>query len=67
MDGHDPLTLTSLSLEYRFLNVLYIWSPFLPLNSFCYAWSLIVTLCHELHYILVYDLYAYCMSLVDAT
>jgi hypothetical protein len=24
VDGHDPLTLTSLSLLYRFVNVLYV-------------------------------------------
>jgi hypothetical protein len=67
MDVHASLTFTSLSLEYRFVNVLYIWRLFLLLNTFCDAWSRLVTLCHEFHYILGFDLYADSMTLVDAT
>jgi hypothetical protein len=37
MDAHDSLTLTSLSLLYRFVNVLYIWSHILLLNTFCHV------------------------------
>jgi hypothetical protein len=67
MDGHDSLTLTSLSLLYRFVNVLYIWSQFLMLNSFYHVWSRLVTLCHELHYILGSYLYTVSMTLVNET
>jgi hypothetical protein len=67
MDGHASLTLTSLSLLYRFVNVLYIWTLFLLLNSFCHAWSRLVTVCHELLYIISFDLYTVSMTLVDAT
>jgi hypothetical protein len=66
MDGHDPLTLTSLSL-YRFVNVLYLRSLFLLLSTFCQASSRLVRLCHELLYILGFDLYTVCIILVDAT
>jgi hypothetical protein len=67
MDGHASLTLSSLSLLYRFFNVLYIWILFLLLNTFCYAWSRLVTLCHELLFILGFDLYTVSMTFVDAT
>jgi hypothetical protein len=67
MDGHASLTLISLSLLYRFANVLYIWTLLLLLNTYCYAWSLLVTLCHELLYILGFELYTVSMTLVDAT
>jgi hypothetical protein len=66
MDGHDPLTSTSLSL-YRFVNVLYIWTLFLLLNTYCHVWSRLVTICHELLYILGFDLYTVSMTLVDVT
>jgi hypothetical protein len=67
MDGRDSLTLTSLSLLYRFVNILYIWSLFLLLNTFCHAWSLLLTKCHELLYILGFDLYTVSMTFLDAT
>jgi hypothetical protein len=44
MDGHSPLSLASLSLLYRFVNVLYIWTLFYLLNTFCHASSRLVTL-----------------------
>jgi hypothetical protein len=66
MDGHISLTLTSLSLLYRLVNVLYIWTLFLLLNTFCHAWSRLVTLCQELLYIFSFDLYTVSMTLVDA-
>jgi hypothetical protein len=67
MDGHASLSLTSLSVLYRIVNVLYIWTQFLLLNTFCHGWSRLVTLCHELPYILGFDLYTVCMNLVDVT
>jgi hypothetical protein len=67
MDGHDPLTLTSLSLLYRFVNVLYFWTLFLLLNTYYNVWSRLVTLCDELLFILGMDLYTVSMLLVDAT
>jgi hypothetical protein len=67
MDVHTWLTLTTLSLLHRLVNVLYIWTLFLLLNTFCHAYSRLVTLCHELLYILGFDLYTLCMTLVDAT
>jgi hypothetical protein len=66
MDCHDPLTLTSLSL-YRFVHVLYLRALFLLLNTFCQASSRLVSLCNELLYILGFDLYTVCITLVDAT
>jgi hypothetical protein len=66
MHGHDPLTLISLSLLYRFANVLYMRSLFLLLNTFYNAWSRLVTICHVLLYILSFYLYKVCMTLVDA-
>jgi hypothetical protein len=67
MDVQASLTLTSLSLLYRFGNVLYIWALFLLLNTFRHAWSRLFTLCLELHNILGFDLYIVSMTLVDAT
>jgi hypothetical protein len=67
IDVHASLTLTSLSLLYSFVNVLNIWGLFVLLNTFCHAWSRIVTLCHELLLILRFDVYTVCMTLVDAT
>jgi hypothetical protein len=67
MDDHVSLTFTCLSLGYRFVNVLHIWSLFFLLNTFCHAWSGLVSLCHEFHYILGFDLYADSITLVDAT
>jgi hypothetical protein len=66
VDGHDSLSLISLSLFYRFVNVLYIWNLFLLLNTFFHAWSRLVTLFHELLYFLGFDLYTVSMILVDA-
>jgi hypothetical protein len=59
MDGHDSLTLTSLSLSYHFVNVVYVRSLFLLLNTFWHTWPLLVRLCHELLYILGFDLYIF--------
>jgi hypothetical protein len=67
MDGYTSLTLTSLSLFYSLVNVLYIWTLFLLLNAFCHACSRLVALCQELLYILGFDLYTVSMTLVDAT
>jgi hypothetical protein len=67
IDSHAPLTLTSLLLLNRFVKVLNIWSFLLLLNTFCHAWSRIVTHCHELLYNLVFDLITVSMTLVDAT
>jgi hypothetical protein len=67
MDGHDSLNLTSLSLLYRFDNVLYVRTLLLLLNTFCYAWLRLVPLCHELLYIHGFVLYNVSMTLVDAT
>jgi hypothetical protein len=67
MDGHDSLTLTSLSLLYRYDNVLYMRSLFLLLNMLHHAWTRLVTVCLELLYILGFDLYTVSMTLADAT
>jgi hypothetical protein len=67
MDDHTFLTLTSLSLLYRLVNVLYIWTLYLLLNTFCNASSRLVTLCQDLLYIRGFDLYTVCMTLVDGT
>jgi hypothetical protein len=47
MDGHNSLNLTSLSLLYRFVNILYIWTLFLLLITFWHEWSGLVTLCNK--------------------
>jgi hypothetical protein len=67
MDDHDTLNLSSLLLLYRFVNVLYIWSQFLLLNTFCHVWPRLVTLCHELLSILGFDMFSVSMTLDDAT
>jgi hypothetical protein len=41
MGGHDSLTLTSLSLSYRYDNVVYMRSLFLLLNTFCHAFTVL--------------------------
>jgi hypothetical protein len=43
MDGHNSLSLTYMSLQYRFANVLHIWNLFLLLNTFWHEWSGLVT------------------------
>jgi hypothetical protein len=67
MDRHNTLSLTSLTLLYRFANVLHIWTLFLLLKTFWHDWSGIVTLCIELLYITRFDFYTVSMSLFDAT
>jgi hypothetical protein len=67
MDRHNSLSLTSLSLLYRFANVLHIWTLFILLNTFWFEWTGIVTLCNELLYITSFDLYTLSMTLFDAT
>jgi hypothetical protein len=62
MDYHDTYTLTSLSLLYLLVIFLFIWTLFLLLNTFCHAWSRLVTLCNELLCIIRFDIYT-----VDAT
>jgi hypothetical protein len=66
MDGNASSPLTSLSLLYRFVNVLYVWNLILLLNTFCHARSRLVMLCRELLYILGFDLHTVCMTLFDA-
>jgi hypothetical protein len=44
------------------VNVLYIWTVFLLLNTFCQACSRLVSLCREILYILLLDLYAVWMT-----
>jgi hypothetical protein len=44
MDDHNSLNLTSLLLLYLFVNILYILTLFLLLNTFWLEWSRIVTL-----------------------
>jgi hypothetical protein len=66
MDGHEPLTLNSLSL-FRFVYVLYMWNQCILLNTFCRAWFRLVMLCHELLSILGFDLQTVSMTLFDAT
>jgi hypothetical protein len=66
MDGRDWLTLASRSLLYRYVNVLYMRTVFLVLQIFCHAWSPVVTLSHELIYILGYDMYTVSVTLVNA-
>jgi hypothetical protein len=51
IDGHNSFSLTSLSLLYRFANVLHIWALFLLLNTFWDERWDIVTVCNELLYI----------------
>jgi hypothetical protein len=44
IEGHNSLNLTSLLLLYIFVNILYIWTLFLLLNTFWQEWSWIITL-----------------------
>jgi hypothetical protein len=67
VDGHNSLSLTSMSLLYRFANVLHIWTLFLLLNTFSLEWSGLVTLCNELLYITSFELCTVFMTLFDAT
>jgi hypothetical protein len=48
MNDHNSLGLTSLSLLYRFVNVLYNCTIFLLLNTFWKEWSRLVTLSNVL-------------------
>jgi hypothetical protein len=57
MDFQNSLNLTSLSLLYRFVNILYIWTLFLLLNTFWHESTRLVTLCNELLLIVSFDLY----------
>jgi hypothetical protein len=61
-DCHDSLSLTSMSLLYRYDNVLSLRSLFFLLNTFYYAWSRLVTIYHELLYILSFYLYICCIN-----
>jgi hypothetical protein len=67
MDSHNSLSLTTLSLLYRFAKVLNIWNLFILMNTFWLEWSGIVKLCNELLYITSFDLYTLSMTLFDAT
>jgi hypothetical protein len=67
VDVHNLLSLTSLSLLYCFVNVLYIWTLYLLVNTFWQEWSRIVTLCNELLHIISFELYTLSMTLLDAT
>jgi hypothetical protein len=67
MDDHASLTLLSKSLQYRTVNVLYVRTLFLLLNTFCYACSRVVTLYHELLYSPGFDLYIVSKTLFDAS
>jgi hypothetical protein len=67
MDGQNSLSLTSQSLLYLFVNVLYNWTLFMMLNTFWKQWSRVVTLCNELLYIISFDLYTLSMTLYYAT
>jgi hypothetical protein len=66
MDDQDSINVTSQSLLYRLVNVLYERTLILLLNAFCHAWSHLDTYCHELLYIIGFDLYTVSMTL-DAT
>jgi hypothetical protein len=67
MDGHNSLSSTSLSLQYRFVNILYICTLFLLLNTFCHELTGIVTLCNELLYNISFDMYTVTKRFFDAT
>jgi hypothetical protein len=62
MDGDNSLSLTSLSLHYRFANVLHFWTLILLLNTLWRECSGLLTLCSELLYITSLDLYTVSMS-----
>jgi hypothetical protein len=63
MDGHNSLNLTSLTLLYRFVIILYIWTIFLLLNTFWHERTCLVTHCNDLHYIISFDLHTVSMTL----
>jgi hypothetical protein len=44
MDGQNSLKFTSLLLLYIFVNIIYIWTLFLLLNTFWQEWSGLITL-----------------------
>jgi hypothetical protein len=67
VDVYNSLSLTSLSLLYIFVNVLYKQSLFLLQNPFSKEWLRLVKLCYELLYIISFVLYAISMALFDAT
>jgi hypothetical protein len=67
MDGHNSLNFTSLSLLYRSVNVLYMKTIFLLLDTFGKEWSRLVTLCYELLYIISFDQYTVSKTFFDAT
>jgi hypothetical protein len=67
MDDHNSLSLTSLTLLYSFVNVLYIWTLILLLNMFCHDWSRLVTFCNELTNIISFDLHTVSKSFFNAT
>jgi hypothetical protein len=66
MGGQNSLNLTSLSLVYRLVNILYIFTVFLLLNTFQHEWSRIVMPCNELLYIIFFTLYTVYITLFDA-
>jgi hypothetical protein len=67
MEGHNSLRLTSLSLLYRFVYVLYIWTILLLQYTFWQKWSRLETLYNELLYIINFDLYTVSMTLFEST
>jgi hypothetical protein len=67
VDDYNSLSLTSLSLLYRYVNALYIWTLFSLPTRFCHYMSRLVTLCNEILYIICFDLYTVSMTLYDAT
>jgi hypothetical protein len=67
MDGHNTLRLTSLSLLYRFVNLLYIRTLFLLLKTFWHEWSRLVTPWNDLLYIINFDLYTVSMTVFEST
>jgi hypothetical protein len=67
MHDQNSLSLTSLSLLYRFVNVLYIWILFLLLSTFWQEWSRLVTHCNELLNIISFDMCTFSMTLLDET
>jgi hypothetical protein len=63
MDGHASFTLSSLSLLYRYVNVKSIFTAEHVLTRMFTPSQL----CHELLYILGFELYTVSMTLVDPT
>jgi hypothetical protein len=66
MNCHNSLNLTSLSPLYRFVNILYIWTLFLLLNTFYHKSTRLLTLCNELLYIISFDLFTVCKRFFEA-